>query len=46
MGILGGMIFGAGTLMPALWDLVPATPDAMAVTAQPWEGLLWCSPAC
>ena len=39
-GILGGIIFGAGTLMPALWDLVPATPDPMAVTSQPWESFL------
>lgn len=34
-GIMGGIIFGAGTLMPALWALVPATPDAMAVTYEP-----------
>lgn len=39
-GILDGAIFGTGTLMPALWSLVPATPDPMAVTSQPREGFL------
>ena len=38
--ILDGAIFGAGTLMPALWSRVPATPDPMAVTSQPREGFL------
>ena len=38
--ILDGAIFSAGTLMPALWGLVPATPDPMAVTSQPREGFL------
>lgn len=31
--IVGLAIFGVAAVFPGLWDLVPATPDAMAVTS-------------
>ena len=39
-GVLGGAIFGVGMAFPALWELVPATPDPMAVTGGALEGFL------
>lgn len=39
-GAMGGIILGAGVAMPAIWGLVPATPDAMAVADGPLKSFL------